>query len=91
MITPTEIRKHPVDGSTWRLYLFENGNTASLVRCVDEKWLSSYGAREGLYEMATITPTGDIIDVVGYLDEDAVVKELERRRDTLDRSPKEIL
>ena len=83
MITPTEIRKHPMDGSTWRLYQFENGNTASLVRFISEKWHCSWGAREGLYEMATITPTGDIIDVVGYLDEDAVMKELERRSRTL--------
>ena len=90
MITPTEIRKHP-DGHVQRLYRFENGNTASLIRYVDEKWFSSYGAREGLYEMATITLSGQVVDVVGYLDEDAVMKELERRRDTLDRSPKEIL
>ena len=90
MITPTEIRKHP-DGRVQRLYRFENGNTASLIRYVDEKGCSSYGAREGLYEMATITLSGQVVDVVGYLDEDAVMKELERRRDTLDRSPKEIL
>ena len=76
MITPTEIRKHPVDGSTWRLYLFENGNTASLVR-----FYGSYGFEDGQWEMATITPTGDVVDVVGWLDEDAVMKELERRQD----------
>lgn len=74
MITPTEIRQHHIDGSTWRLYRFENGNTASLVR-----FEGSYGFKQGLYEMATITPDGDIIDVVGYLDEDKVMQELERR------------
>ena len=80
MITPTEVRPHPIDGSPHRLYRFENGNTASLVRFFDPGGMCSYGAREGLYEIATLTPDDKVVDVVGYLDETGVQRELERRQ-----------
>ena len=80
IITPTEVRPHKIDGSPHRLYRFENGNTASLVRFVDPSGMCSYGAREGLYEIATITPDDKVVDVVGYLDETGVQRELERRQ-----------
>ena len=80
MITPTEVRPHPIDGSPHRLYRFENGNTASLVRFFDPGGMCSYGAREGLHEIATITPDDKVVDVVGYLDETGVQRELERRQ-----------
>ena len=80
MITPTEVHPHLIDGSPHRLYRFENGNTASLVRFLDPGGMGSYGAREGLYEMCTITPDGRYVDVKGWLDEDDVMRELERRQ-----------
>ena len=80
IITPTEVHPHPIDGSPHRLYRFENGNTASLVRFFDPGGMCSYGAREGLYEIATITPDDELVDVVGYLDETGVQRELERRQ-----------
>ena len=81
IITPTEVHPHPIDGSPHRLYRFENGNTASLVRFFDPGGMCSYGAREGLYEIATLTPDDKVVDVVGYLDETGVQRELERRQD----------
>ena len=80
IITPTEVHPHPIDGSPHRLYRFENGNTASLVRFFDPGGMCSYGAREGLYEIATLTPDDELVDVVGYLDETGVQRELERRQ-----------
>ena len=81
IITPTEVHPHPIDGSPHRLYRFENGNTASLVRFFDPGGMCSYGAREGLYEIATLTRDDKVVDVVGYLDETGVQRELERRQD----------
>ena len=80
IITPTEVHPHPIDGSPHRLYRFENGNTASLVRFFAPGGMCSYGAREGLYEIATLTPDDKVVDVVGYLDETGVQRELERRQ-----------
>ena len=80
MITPTLTKPHHIDGSPHRLYEFENGNTASLVRFFLNDSIESYGAREGLYEICTITPNGDYVDMVGFLDEDDVMRELERRQ-----------
>lgn len=81
MITPSETHPHLADGSPHRLYKFENGNTASLVRFGNRGWQAgSMGFEDGLYEIATITPNGDVVDVVGYLDEDDVMRELERRQ-----------
>jgi hypothetical protein len=71
MITPTEVRPHLYDGSTHRLYAFANGNTASLIQLHDASG----------YEMATILPNEDIVDVVDGLDEEQVQRELERRED----------
>ena len=79
IITPTEVTPHHIDGSPHRYYRFENGNTASLVRFLING-MASYGAEDGLYEMATFTPGGDVVDVVGYLDEEGVQRELERRQ-----------
>lgn len=80
MFRPSETRPHHVDGSPHRLYAWENGNTASLVRFILGDNLASYGARDGLYEMATLLPNGDVVDVVGWLTEDDVMRELERRQ-----------
>ena len=81
IITPTEVHPHPIDGSPHRLYRFENGNTASLVRFFDpETFFGSYGFGSDLYEIATLTPNGKVVDVVGYLDETGVQRELERRQ-----------
>jgi hypothetical protein len=78
MITPTEVRPHHIDGSPHRFYAFANGK----FQVGDEiGGIESYGARDGLYEMATLTPNGDTVDVVGYLDEEQVQRELERRED----------
>jgi len=84
MITPTEVRPHHIDGSPHRFYAWANGNTASLVRFLLPDAIApigSYGAEDGLYEIATITPDGAWVDVVGYLDETGVQRELERRQD----------
>ena len=80
IITPTEVHPHLIDGSPHRLYRFENGNTASLIRFLDPEGIDSLGARDGLYEIATITPDDKVVDVVGYLDETGVQRELERRQ-----------
>ena len=84
MITPTLTKPHHIDGSPHRFYEFENGNTISLVRFIKgddyARGIESYGAREGLYEMCTITPDGRYVDVKGWLDEDDVMRELERRQ-----------
>ena len=84
MITPTYTKPHHVDGSPHRFYEFENGNTASLIRFIQgddyATGIESYGAREGLYEICTITPNGDYVDMVGFLDEDGVMREQERRQ-----------
>jgi hypothetical protein len=82
MITPTAVRPHHIDGSPHRFYAWANGNTASLVRFgAPGCRAGSYGAEDGLYEMATLTPDGAWVDVVGYLDETGVQRELERRQD----------
>ena len=81
IITPTEVRPHKIDGTPHRLYAWANGNTASLVRFLDPGGMCSQGARGGLYEIATMTPDGGTVDVVGYLDETGVQRELERRQD----------
>lgn len=59
---------------------FDNGYGASIV-----KTELSYGGRDGLYELAVLDSTGDIVydtpitdDVLGYLTEDDVMKVLKQ-------------
>ena len=89
VIQPTVERPHGFDG-TQRLYRFENGYGASVVR-FQYKGSGSYGAGEGLWEMAVIhydgqkfelvydTPVAD--DVIGWLDEPEIQEKLRQIRD----------
>ena len=62
------------------VYNFENGYGASVV-----KHDSSYGGKQGLYEIAVLDSTGDLCystpitdDVIGYATEDKVLDTLHR-------------
>ena len=67
MRTPTVERPHPsFSGGTQRIYRFENGYGASVVRFSEDYGagvpVGSYGGDEGLWELAVLRFTGDKID-----------------------------
>jgi hypothetical protein len=85
-IQPTLERSHPAAPGTQKFYRFDNGLGASVVRFSFSPGVGSYGAAEGLWELAVLkfsgpntasdfeltyaTPITD--DVVGHLTEDEV-------------------
>lgn len=89
LIKPTVEKPHAI-GGTQRLYRFDNGYGASVVR-FQFMGSGSYGADQGLWELAVVhydgadfelvydTPAAD--DVIGWLDEDAIQAKLREIRD----------
>lgn len=90
VIQPTVVKPHAIAGGAQRMYRFPNGYGASVVRF---QWMGSgsYGAAEGLWEMAVIHYDGDDFelvydtpvteDVIGWLDEDGIQEKLRQIRD----------
>lgn len=84
-IKPTVEMAHPIGNGTQRLYRFDNGYGASVVR-----FSGSYGNEYGLWELAVIkwsgesyeltydTPVTD--DVIGWLSDDEVQDNLGKIR-----------
>jgi len=89
LIQPTIERPHAI-GGTQRMYRFDNGYGASVVQFQFGN-SGSYGANQGLWELAVIHYDGDDFklvydtpvaeDVVGWLDEDAIQAHLRQIRD----------
>ena len=75
-------KKYDIHNGVGYVYQFENGYGASVV-----KHDSSYGGKQGLYEIAVLDSTGDLCystpitdDVIGYATEDKVLDTLHRIR-----------
>ena len=75
-------KKYDILNGVGYVYQFENGYGASVV-----KHDSSYGGKQGLYEIAVLDSTGDLCystpitdDVIGYATEDKVLDTLHRIR-----------
>jgi len=73
-------KKYDILNGVGYTYQFENGYGASVV-----KHDSSYGGKQGLYEIAVLDSTGDLCystpitdDVIGYATEDKVLDTLHR-------------
>ena len=73
-------KKYDILNGVGYIYQFENGYGASVV-----KHDSSYGGKQGLYEIAVLDSTGDLCystpitdDVIGYATEDKVLDTLHR-------------
>jgi len=94
MITPDVTRPHPHGTGTQRIYRFDNGYGASVVLYSFAPGVGSYGAEQGLWELAVVRFTGDGLDqfkvtyetpvtndVIGWLDEDEVQEKLQQIRD----------
>jgi hypothetical protein len=89
LIEPTRTKPHA--GGTQRLYRFENGYGASVVRFTFGGIGGSYGAEAGLWELAVLkyegekfelvydTPIAD--DVIGWCNEEEIQGHLRRIRD----------
>jgi len=91
-IQPAITKPHPVGNGEQRIYRFDNGYGASVVR-FNFGFGGSYGGEAGLWELAVLrfqdgsdkyeltydTPITD--DVIGHLDEDEVQEHLRRIRD----------
>ena len=77
---PAEIKIHEVGEGEQRLYRFDNGYGASVVRFTLLGGLAgSYGADQGLWELAVLGVDGNLVydtgitdDVEGWLTEDDV-------------------
>ena len=74
------VKKYDILNGVGYTYQFENGYGASVV-----KHDSSYGGKQGLYEIAVLDSTGDLCystpitdDVIGYATEDKVLDTLHR-------------
>ena len=74
------VKKYDILNGVGYTYQFENGYGASVV-----KHDSSYGGKQGLYEIAVLDSTGDLCystpitdDVIGYANEDKVLDTLHR-------------
>lgn len=90
-IQPIAEKPHPVGSGTQKIYRFGNNYGASVVRFEIMPGVGSYGADQGLWEMAVIefdgatwdlvydTPIAD--DVLGHLDDDEVEGVLAQIRD----------
>lgn len=99
VIEPTETKEHPVGSGQQRIYRFDNGYGASAVRFtfntghigLSGLTVGSYGADQGLWELAVIRFTGDewditydtpiTDDVIGWLGEEQVQDYLRQIRD----------
>ena len=73
-------KKYEIHNGVGYTYQFENGYGASVV-----KHDSSYGGKQGLYEIAVLDSTGDLCystsitdDVIGFATEDKVLDTLQR-------------
>ena len=73
-------KKYGIHNGVGYTYQFENGYGASVV-----KHDSSYGGKQGLYEIAVLDSTGDLCystpitdDVIGFATEDKVLDTLQR-------------
>jgi hypothetical protein len=72
-------KKYEIHNGVGYTYQFENGYGASVV-----KHDSSYGGKQGLYEIAVLDSTGDLCystpitdDVIGFATEDKVLDTLQ--------------
>ena len=92
IIEPLSEKPHAVGSGVQRLYRFDNGYGASVVRFMLPGLASgSYGSEAGLWELAVIKWTGSNFaltyetpitdDVIGHLSEDEVQGHLRRVRD----------
>ena len=73
-------KKYNINNGVGYTYQFENGDGASIV-----KHDTSYGGKQGLYEIAVLDSTGDLCystpitdDVIGWATEDKVLDTLHR-------------
>ena len=73
-------KKYTINNGVGYTYQFENGYGASIV-----KHDTSYGGKQGLYEIAVLDSTGDLCystpitdDVIGWATEDKVLDTLHR-------------
>lgn len=95
-IQPIVEKPHGTFNGVQKLYRFDNGYGASVVRFTTPYGAGSYGAESGLWEMAVIRWTSDgntgrdftidydtgiTDDVLGHLDEDEVQEYLAKIRD----------
>lgn len=91
MIEPFSEKTHPIGNGTQKLYRFDNGYGASVVRFSVGPFGGSYGVASGLWELAVIKFDGDdwhinyetpiTGDVLGHLTDDEVDALLVRIRD----------
>jgi hypothetical protein len=94
--TPTLERPHPAGSGTQKIYRFDNGFGASVVRfTIGGFGVGSYGAASGHWELAVLRFTGENVardfdlaydtpitdDVLGHLDDDEVETLLAQIRD----------
>lgn len=95
-IQPDITRPHPAGSGTQKIYRFDNGYGASVVRfTVGGFGVGSYGVDSGLWELAVLTFTGEGVqadnwhltyetpitdDVLGHLGDDEVEQILARIR-----------
>lgn len=90
-IQPTSETTHPIGTGTQKIYRFDNGYGASVVRFTIAPGVGSYGADQGNWEMAVIEFTADSFelvydtpvtdDVIGNLTDDEVEATLAKIRD----------
>ena len=90
-IQPTAETTHPIGTGTQKIYRFDNGFGASVVRFTIAPGVGSYGAEQGLWEMAVVEFTADSFelvydtpiagDVLGHLSDDEVEATLAKIRD----------
>lgn len=81
---PASTRTHPSGSGIQHKYKFDNGYGASVVRALFSFFGGSYGADQGLWELAVIGPDGDLAydtpitnDVLGWLSDDQVAETLD--------------
>lgn len=93
-IEPTLEQPHPAGSGTQRLFRFDNGLGASVIQFEIMPGVGSYGAAQGLWELAVLRFAGDGLqdfelsydtgitdDVMGHLTEDEVQETLAKIRD----------
>lgn len=93
MIQPLTEKPHPIGAGTQKVYRFDNGYGASVVR-FNHMGAHNYGGESGLWEMAVVKFKGDgandwditydtpiTDDVLGWLDDDEVEAKLAEIRD----------
>jgi len=96
LIQPSAEVAHPIGVGTQRIYRFDNGYGASVVRFTIAPGVGSYGAGEDLWELAVVRFTGPGVspkdfeltygtpltdDVIGWLSDEDVQEKLRQIRD----------